>query len=83
MTFLLGYDLRRPGFRSFRLALLTSLFACLLALACFASSAHAGDRIYWTNQFAPNKISFANLDGSGGATQHHRRGRRRITWRGD
>ena len=55
-----------PGLSSFRLALLTGLFACLLALACFASSARAGDRIYWANQFAPNKISFANLDGSGG-----------------
>ena len=38
----------------------------MLALACLASSAHAGDRIYWANDNSTNRISFANLDGSGG-----------------
>ena len=62
VTFLHGYD--RAAGCSFRLALLTSV--SLLALACLASSAHAGDRVYWANDNSPNRISFANLDGSGG-----------------
>ena len=75
------------GFRSLRLALLTSLFASLLASACFASSARASDRVYWANDNSPNRISFANLDGSGGddlntrgATSGEPRGVA-ITWR--
>jgi DNA-binding beta-propeller fold protein YncE len=39
----------------------------LLALACLASRAHAGDRVYWANdKSSTSRISFADLDGSGG-----------------
>jgi hypothetical protein len=37
----------------------------LASAAVFAASAHAADRIYWTNDDA-NTISFAELDGTGG-----------------
>jgi DNA-binding beta-propeller fold protein YncE len=47
-------------------ALLTSLIVSLLALAWLAASAHAADRIYWANDNSSSRISFANLDGSGG-----------------
>jgi DNA-binding beta-propeller fold protein YncE len=53
-----------------RIALAAVVLAGVLALlavaaACFASVARAGDRVYWAN-YTGNKISFANLDGSGG-----------------
>jgi hypothetical protein len=50
------------------LALPTAFLASLLLLAGLASSASAGDRVYWANDGADlaNRISFANLDGSGG-----------------
>jgi CheY-like chemotaxis protein/DNA-binding beta-propeller fold protein YncE len=49
------------------LAVLGGIVVCLaVAAACFASAARAGDRIYWAN-YTGNKISFANLDGSGGS----------------
>jgi hypothetical protein len=59
---------RYRRFGASRLPLLASLFASLLALASFASSASAGDRVYWANRDAStiNRISFAELDGSGG-----------------
>jgi DNA-binding beta-propeller fold protein YncE len=44
-----------------------SLLAALLLLAYLASSARAGNRVYWVNQSAPDKIAWANVDGSGGA----------------
>jgi DNA-binding beta-propeller fold protein YncE len=44
----------------------TGLLAFLLVLVCLASSARASDRVYWANDSSPNRISFANLDGSGG-----------------
>ena len=62
-----GLDVvRGMGFRSLRLALLTG-FAVLLALACLASSARARrPRVLGQRQVGTNRISFANLDGSGG-----------------
>ena len=47
-----------------------SKLACILALllvfsGALASQARAADRVYWAN-YSGNKISFANLDGSGG-----------------
>jgi low density lipoprotein receptor-related protein 5/6 len=44
--------------------LAVALIAALL-LTCLASSARAADRVYWVNDASSNKISFANLDGSG------------------
>ena len=49
------------------LPLLMGLPACLLLLGCLASSALAGGRVYWANDGSTtSRISFANLDGSGG-----------------
>jgi DNA-binding beta-propeller fold protein YncE len=46
---------------------LRGFFAGLLVAACLASPARAADRVYWANDQSPeNRISFANLDGSGG-----------------
>jgi DNA-binding beta-propeller fold protein YncE len=40
----------------------------VLASACLAVPAHAADRVYWMNgTTSANSISFANLNGSGGA----------------
>jgi hypothetical protein len=54
----------RPGL----IALGTGFLASLLLLAGLASSASAADRVYWANDKfdVANRISFANLDGSGG-----------------
>jgi hypothetical protein len=48
------------------IGLAAGFVAFLLVLACLASSARASDRVYWANDSSPNRISFANLDGSGG-----------------
>ena len=49
------------------LALPTALLASVLLLASLAASAHAADRVYWLNQVSSgNRVSYANLDGSGG-----------------
>jgi DNA-binding beta-propeller fold protein YncE len=49
------------------LPLLVGLPACLLLLGCLTSSALAGGRVYWANDGSTtSRISFANLDGSGG-----------------
>jgi DNA-binding beta-propeller fold protein YncE len=47
---------------------LTGLLASLLLLACLAPSARADDRVYWANDGPGDngRISFADLDGSGG-----------------
>ena len=45
--------------------LLGALVALVTSAASFASAARAADRVYWAN-FTGDKISFANLDGSGG-----------------
>jgi hypothetical protein len=50
---------------------------CAIAASALiaASAAHAADRIYWSNYFGgpapvePGSLSYANLDGSGGAAQ--------------
>jgi DNA-binding beta-propeller fold protein YncE len=46
-------------------AAILGLLAVLAASALGASSAGGADRVYWAN-FATDKISYANLDGSGG-----------------
>jgi hypothetical protein len=46
-------------------AAILGLLAVLAASALGASSANGADRVYWAN-FATDKISYANLDGSGG-----------------
>lgn len=48
-----------------RLWTVTALAATLAALSA-PGLAHGADRIYWANFGAPERISFANLDGSGG-----------------
>lgn len=53
----------RPGFRT-RFSVGT-LAALAVVGASLAPSAHSADRVYWAN-FSKDKISFANLDGSGG-----------------
>ena len=42
------------------------IIAAFLLPPCLAASAQAGDRVYWANQFAPERFSFANLDGTPG-----------------
>jgi len=53
----------RPGRRQ-RLSAIGSVALLCLAIA---ASARAADRVYWSNQGILHSISFANLDGSGGA----------------
>lgn len=48
-----------------RRRLVPAVLAALAALLCFAASALGAGRVYWVNNTA-NKISYANLDGSGG-----------------
>jgi hypothetical protein len=48
-----------------RLRIVTAFAATLAALAA-PGVAQGADRIYWANFGAPERISFANLDGSGG-----------------
>ena len=73
------------GRRRRAIALPTALLASFLLLAALASSANAGDRVYWANGgFAPERFSFANLDGSAGRqSQHGRRVDRRAPRSGD
>ncbi len=52
----------RPSYQAF----LKGFLAALILLACLASPARAADRVYWANDQSPNRISFGNLDGSGG-----------------
>ena len=40
--------------------------AATLAALLLPAAAHGADRVYWANFGAPERISFANLDGSGG-----------------
>lgn len=55
------------GVTSSRFAVLLGTLASLMATAVFFTfPAHAADRIYWSNEPA-NKLSFANLDGTGGS----------------
>ena len=42
------------------------IIAAFLLPPCLAASAQAGDRVYWANQFGPERFSFANLDGTPG-----------------
>jgi hypothetical protein len=46
------------------------VLGAVVASLCVASSANAADRVYWANDgfTSPNRISYANLDGSGGGT---------------
>ena len=59
---------RGGGLGRLVLGLPTGFLACLLILAFTSSSASAADRVYWANDGSEkaNRISFANLDGSGG-----------------
>ena len=52
----------RPSARLWTATALAATLAALLA----PGAANAADRIYWANFGAPERISFANLDGSGG-----------------
>jgi DNA-binding beta-propeller fold protein YncE len=64
-----GMDVVRGGGspRASYLALLGWLLAAVALLACLASPAEAADRVYWANDQSPApRISWANLDGSGG-----------------
>ncbi len=56
----------RPS--SARATSLVGALSCLIACAAlFPGKGLAADRVYWVNGSASNSISFANLDGSGGA----------------
>jgi len=54
-----------PRFSRRWAVLLGALATVVASAAAFASAARAADRVYWANLGA-DKISFANLDGSGG-----------------
>jgi DNA-binding beta-propeller fold protein YncE len=51
------------------LLLVSIFFASLLGWACLPPSARASARVYWANYLSTSngRVSFANLDGSGGA----------------